>query len=172
MTRIIDADALIDELHFCGEDRAIGIVDSAPTIEPREYLKTIPTVYLLEALGVGSVDELMGEPSGDLISRADAVKVVHKFFVEEINKQPYHTDEDGDEVYTDMGTVNNLFRMNKAISKGIKTVPSVSAERVGVWHDVENEPYCECSVCGAYIDNLDDDYAFCPRCGAKMGVSE
>ena len=44
-----------------------------------------------------------------------------------------------------------------------------SAEAVqGEWIDVENEPYCECSVCGAYIDNLDDDYAFCPRCGAKM----
>ena len=38
----------------------------------------------------------------------------------------------------------------------------------GEWIDVENEPYCECSVCGAYIDNLDDDYAFCPRCGADM----
>ena len=38
----------------------------------------------------------------------------------------------------------------------------------GEWIDVENEPYCECSVCGAYIDNLDDDYAFCPRCGALM----
>ena len=43
-----------------------------------------------------------------------------------------------------------------------------SAERSGEWLDVQNEPYCECSVCGAYIDNLDDDYAFCPRCGARM----
>jgi rubrerythrin len=44
-----------------------------------------------------------------------------------------------------------------------------NAERPkGEWIDVENEPYCECSVCGSYIDNLDDDYAFCPRCGAKM----
>ena len=38
----------------------------------------------------------------------------------------------------------------------------------GEWIDVENEPYCECSVCGSYIDNLDDDYDFCPRCGARM----
>lgn len=38
----------------------------------------------------------------------------------------------------------------------------------GEWVDVENEPFCECSVCGSYIDNLDDDYAFCPRCGARM----
>lgn len=31
--RLIDADALIEELHFCGEDRAIGIVDSVPTVD-------------------------------------------------------------------------------------------------------------------------------------------
>ena len=44
-----------------------------------------------------------------------------------------------------------------------------SADAVqGEWVDVDNEPYCECSVCGSYIDNLDDDYAFCPRCGARM----
>lgn len=44
--------------------------------------------------------------------------------------------------------------------------------KTGKWIDVENEPYCECSVCGAYIDNLDDDYAFCPRCGADMRGEE
>ena len=38
----------------------------------------------------------------------------------------------------------------------------------GEWLDVEHEPFCECSVCGAYIENLDDDFAFCPRCGADM----
>ena len=48
-----------------------------------------------------------------------------------------------------------------------------SAEPVqGEWVDVESEPYCECSVCGSYIDNLDDDYAFCPRCGARMEANE
>lgn len=50
--------------------------------------------------------------------------------------------------------------------KQIKKIPSEVVQ--GTWIDVENEPYCECSVCGAYIDNLDDDYAFCPRCGADM----
>lgn len=48
-------------------------------------------------------------------------------------------------------------------------IEALSAEAIqGEWIDVENEPYCECSVCGAYIENLDDDYAFCPRCGADM----
>ena len=49
----------------------------------------------------------------------------------------------------------------------LEALPSADAVQ-GEWIDVENEPYCECSVCGAYIDNLDDDYAFCPRCGARM----
>ena len=51
----------------------------------------------------------------------------------------------------------------------VKALNRPSAEAVqGEWIDVENEPFCECSVCGAYIDNLDSDYAFCPRCGARM----
>ena len=102
--RLIDADALIPMMKYATTDKEIGvfpirlgfdaikeIIEDAPTIEPSEYLKTIPTVYLLEALGVGSVEELMeeaevmdeieayrslipdhkqnAEPSGDLISR-------------------------------------------------------------------------------------------------------
>lgn len=48
--RLIDADALIEELHFCGEDRAISIVDSSPTVadivrcKDCEYYN-IPTQY-------------------------------------------------------------------------------------------------------------------------------
>ena len=39
----------------------------------------------------------------------------------------------------------------------------------GEWLYVENEPYSECSKCGRYIDDLDEDkYAYCPYCGAKM----
>ena len=117
--RLIDADALIEKLKKLKDDiktvspsandkiclvnvvQLIDFIDNAPTIEPSEYLKTIPTVYLLEALGVGSVDELMeeaevmdeieayrslipdhkqnAEPSGDLISRADAIKELEEY---------------------------------------------------------------------------------------------
>lgn len=46
----------------------------------------------------------------------------------------------------------------------------VSADSVhGEWLYVENEPYSECSKCGRYIDDLDEDkYAYCPYCGARM----
>lgn len=49
-----------------------------------------------------------------------------------------------------------------------------SAEAVhGEWLYVENEPYSECSKCGRYIDDLDEDkYAYCPYCGVRMEAHE
>ena len=66
----------------------------------------------------------------DLISRADAIEVVHRYFVEEFNNEPYETDEDGDEVFTDMKSVNKLLAHNKAVSKAIKALPSAEAESI------------------------------------------
>lgn len=68
----------------------------------------------------------------DFIRRQDAVNEIHKYFVEEINKTPYTKDEDGDEVYTDISTVNSLLVCNKELSKRIKSLPSASVE-VGGW---------------------------------------
>ena len=68
----------------------------------------------------------------DFIRRQDAVNEIHKYFVEEINKTPYTKDEDGDEVYTDISTVNSLLVCNKELSKRIKSLPSASVE-VGEW---------------------------------------
>lgn len=59
-----------------------------------------------------------------LIKRQDAVNEIHKYFVEEIDKTPTEIDEDGDEVYTDMPTVNSLLACNKELSKRIKSLPS------------------------------------------------
>lgn len=55
---------------------------------------------------------------------------------------------------------------HQALNMAIEALQDEAVQ--GEWIDVENEPFCECSVCGAYIDNLDDDYTFCPRCGAEM----
>ena len=60
----------------------------------------------------------------DYISRADAIEAVHKYFVDKINNEPHEIDEDGDDVFTDMKSVNALFHHNKMVSKAIKALPS------------------------------------------------
>lgn len=62
----------------------------------------------------------------ELISRKQAIEVVHKYFVDAMDKTPYKTDEDGYDIYTDMKTVNELLKHNKHISKAIKALPSVT----------------------------------------------
>ena len=64
----------------------------------------------------------------DLIKREDAIEAVHRYFVGEFNNEPYETDEDGDEVFTDMKSVNKLLAHNKAVSRAIKALPSAEAE--------------------------------------------
>ena len=68
----------------------------------------------------------------DLIRRSDAVTEIHKYFVEEIEKTPTVIDEDGDELYADMTTVNSLLACNKELSKRIKALPSADAEWIPV----------------------------------------
>lgn len=74
-----------------------------------------------------AIEALKAKTGGDLISRQDVVNEIHKYFVEEIDKTPTETDEDGDEVYTDMPTVNSLLACNKELSKRIKALPSAEA---------------------------------------------
>lgn len=64
----------------------------------------------------------------DLIKRADAINAVHKYFVDKINNEPHEIDEDGDDVFTDMKSVNALFHHNKMVSKAIKALPSADAD--------------------------------------------
>lgn len=64
--------------------------------------------------------------------------------------------------------LNRPFVNSNSAKEQIAETEQKSNRPKGEWLDVEHEPYCECSVCGAYIENLDDDFAFCPRCGADM----
>ena len=99
----------------------------------------------------------------DLISRRDVVNEIHKYFVEEIDKTPTEIDEDGDELYADMPTVNSLLACNKELSNRIKSLPSAEPN-TGHWSCDVNAIY-HCSECGC---ETTWDYNFCPDCGACM----
>ena len=62
------------------------------------------------------------------ISREDAIKVVHEYFSEALYNETTKIDEDGDEVFADMRSVNKLLTHNKTISKALKELPSDEAE--------------------------------------------
>jgi hypothetical protein len=119
------------------------------------------------------------------ISRRDVVNEIHKYFVEEIDKTPTEIDEDGDELYADMPTVNSLLACNKELSKRIKSLPSAEP-KTGEWVLDPNGmdwsiPAWRCSECGFVanyigveangLGNNPMNWAgskFCPQCGARI----
>lgn len=100
----------------------------------------------------------------DYISRADAIDAVHKYFVDKINNEPHEIDEDGDDVFTDMKSVNALFHHNKMVSKAIKALPSADAVQ-GEWKAHRVSLDFICSNCG---EACWSDFDYCPHCGARM----
>lgn len=147
--RLIDADELkakwykINDIgaqdcgaRFVGYQEIARFIDNAPTIEP----------------------------SGDLISRHDAIEVVGKELQhQEENRIPYDSHDNG-----------TCFGLKKAKELLLALPSADTCDRPkGEWLYLENEPYSKCSVCGAYIDDLDDEkFNYCPCCGAEMRKKE
>ena len=120
-----------------------------------------------------------------LIKRSDAVSEIHKYFVEEIDKTPTEIDDDGDEIYTDMPTVNSLLACNKELSKRIKAIPSADRP-TGKWildpNGMDwNIPAWRCSECGFVANYIGVEpnglggspliwagSKFCPQCGVRI----
>ena len=104
MSEYIDKDKVLEYIIFevVGKDITCG--------ELKRGIESLPTI----------------EVSLDCISRQQAVEMVHKYFVDAIDKTPHEIDEDGDEVYTDTKAVNELLKHNKHISKAIKALPPVT----------------------------------------------
>lgn len=94
-------------------------------------------------------DSKESESKLDLISRQNVVNEIHKYFVEEIDKTPTEIDEDGDELYADMPTVNSLLACNKELSKRIKLLPSAEPQPKPI-------SYIECAnaMLKMWIDNV------------------
>lgn len=107
----------------------------------------------------------------DLIRRQDSLAEIHRYFAEEIDKTQ-HALENGDDVYTDMATVNSLLECNKELSRRIKALPSAQPVRHGRWIDIDTQIIDEtkCSNCGVveFFEKGWKRFAYCPNCGAKM----
>jgi len=129
-----------------------------------------PHLDLILKARLGEVIEALKGADGDLISRQDVVNEIHKYFVEEIDKTPTEIDEDGDELYADMPTVNSLLACNKELSKRIKSLPSAEP-KTGEWIrkkvTVDDLTFTreECDQCGRLGSVT---WNFCPNCGAEM----
>lgn len=86
MSRLIDADELKKALAEMWYESAISItglsvaelIDNAPTIEPSKLFKEFYEQGKYDA----EVDRAFAEPSGDLISRADAIESVRKVVID------------------------------------------------------------------------------------------
>ena len=137
--------------------------------ELTKHFKTFDEKYLtLDTI----CDEVQSAPSvsvsqGNLISRAEAIEAITEFMKPFIG------------VKGDMGAAFNSAR---EMIKDTDVVPSVSAERVGVWVRKEEELndcdghrayyWQECSKCGATPpkDQWENEWhsPYCPNCGARM----
>ena len=96
----------------------------------------------------------------DYISRQAAIKEVHKFWNERIREQPYHIDEDGYEVYSDMRTINTILECNKDISKRIESIPAADVVEVVRCRDCKHaDKFYHCSYMNKW--NTADGYCYC-----------
>ena len=172
----IEALSSYDELYKKAKevnDMANEILDDFPSY--KEALSE-PSLKAIKK----QIDEHWYLDKNDLISRADAIEALSRSSV-----YIWSTEQDlvaHSWAISILQSLPSADRPTKCIAeikidnddiiKRIKEEYELADRPQGEWIDVDNEPYCKCSVCGSYIDNLDDDYAFCPRCGARMEATK
>ena len=114
--RAIDADALKKQTWAICKKKKDGGCYTCPFVEGnfcrlRRLINETPTI----------------EPSGDLISREDAINEVHKYFIEKADK--LETKRVGEyEVFSDQKAFRQITKDNKEICIRIKGLPFISAE--------------------------------------------
>ena len=159
-----------------------------------EAISRIPsaeaTGALDEAIAKYVEDGYMLPPSGDLISREDAVKAIARH-VGSARKRGHITKAEAlEDSYTkglwyaqeairELPTADAVSRedFTKAIKAGLKLQAELNADRpTGQWielmaNGVDGSHWYEykCSLCGRLMI---DETPFCPSCGAKMGGKE
>lgn len=181
LIRRADAIETVKELNRIVNEDRYGTVC---TLDVLSRIKKLPSATCDDCIWhVCNYNKIDWDGEDGYISRQDAVSEIHKYFVEEIDKTPTEIDEDGDELYADMPTVNSLLACNKELSKRIKSLPSaepktgewVMLERVENVHDIYGVPTWGvnymCDKCGFIHTAIQDhfsQYKHCPKCGARM----
>lgn len=72
-----------------------------------------------------------------------------------------------DECMTDDCYYCNIYQIKEII----RNMPTVDAERHGKWVIDRGEMVMHCDSCGwvyEYYDGLEEEWTYCPHCGAKM----
>lgn len=54
----------------------------------------------------------------------------------------------------------------------LETAPTIEERKKGRWGNAGEYPWDKCSVCGHCVNPYEDDYFFCPNCGADMRGEE
>lgn len=54
----------------------------------------------------------------------------------------------------------------------IANSPTIEERKKGKWQNSGEYPWDKCSVCGHCVNPYEDDYIFCPNCGAYMRGGE
>ena len=161
----------------------IPALPSALSAEPKDILKSIPTVELLAELGVASVEELMEEPlsheeewaeiESDLISRADAIEKVSK-------QKDYIKSMIDDVEENDTDFMHGVIRGCQYAICLIKETSSADRP-MGEWQHKPSKSgewiWWKCSKCGAVIYSESEadrkiHHAYCGVCGARMEKGE
>lgn len=172
MTRLIDADSLEADcnIYDCWDAQIVKEwLNDQPTVEaiPIEFVKgeLKHLKYMLFTADPDDVDSIW-----DLKAKIEALEDLLKEW-EEKNE----TDRCGRLHVSVLGGRHNgkmlaMGLVAEAVEKLIAEAPTVEAEPVrhGYWTRIVKQGYAQdwfCSVCG---ETGRSDYAWCPRCGARM----
>lgn len=109
----------------------------------------------------------MSDIRSDTIKRSDAIKVVHDYWKQQLDRLPKVQGEYGEVLD---GDCDSLLTHNKELSTRIKAIPSADRPQ-GEWVATDDTdewygPTYKCNICGSEAIGGRDNY--CYNCGARM----